>query len=155
MFISQVLEAVRETSFSLFLLCSSLTIVLMRDWTGASQVPHKPPWEPHSCVFPTVSVTGTSEEAEAAKIARSVASSSLVKAAVYGRDPNWGRIACAAGYATIPFNLNKLQISLGDIPHQKNSMAAAPHLHLFRSVFKPELICAILSSKPLTFLQIA
>lgn len=37
------------------------------------------------------------------------------KAAVYGRDPNWGRIACAAGYATIPFNLNKLQISLGDI----------------------------------------
>ncbi|XP_010687828.2 arginine biosynthesis bifunctional protein ArgJ, chloroplastic isoform X1 [Beta vulgaris subsp. vulgaris] len=62
-----------------------------------------------------VSVTGTSDEAEAAKIARSVASSSLVKAAVYGRDPNWGRIACAAGYATIPFNLNKLRIALGDI----------------------------------------
>ncbi|XP_048503990.1 arginine biosynthesis bifunctional protein ArgJ, chloroplastic isoform X1 [Beta vulgaris subsp. vulgaris] len=67
-----------------------------------------------------VSVTGTSEEAEAAKIARSVASSSLVKAAVYGRDPNWGRIACAAGYATIPFNLNKLQISLGDIVLMNN-----------------------------------
>lgn len=62
-----------------------------------------------------VSVTGTSDEVEAAKIARSVASSSLVKAAVYGRDPNWGRIACAAGYATIRFNLSKLRISLGDI----------------------------------------
>ncbi|CAO2841107.1 unnamed protein product [Amaranthus hypochondriacus] len=62
-----------------------------------------------------VSVKGSSNEAEAAKIARSVASSSLVKAAVYGRDPNWGRIACAAGYASIPFNLNKLRISLGDI----------------------------------------
>lgn len=36
-------------------------------------------------------------------------------AAVYGRDPNWGRIACAAGYAGIPFNPNKLRISLGDI----------------------------------------
>ncbi|KAL2892868.1 Arginine biosynthesis bifunctional protein ArgJ chloroplastic [Bienertia sinuspersici] len=55
-----------------------------------------------------VSVMGTSDEAEAAKIARSVASSTLVKAVVYGRDPNWGRIACAAGYATVPFDLSKL-----------------------------------------------
>ncbi|KAJ4972091.1 hypothetical protein NE237_005190 [Protea cynaroides] len=62
-----------------------------------------------------VTVTGATSEAEAAKIARSVASSSLVKAAVYGRDPNWGRIACAAGYAGVPFNLNELRISLGDI----------------------------------------
>lgn len=37
------------------------------------------------------------------------------QAAVYGRDPNWGRIACAAGYAGVPFNPNALQISLGDI----------------------------------------
>lgn len=62
-----------------------------------------------------VSVTGADSETEAAKIARSVASSSLVKAAVYGRDPNWGRIACAAGYAGIPFHQNKLQVLLGDI----------------------------------------
>lgn len=62
-----------------------------------------------------VSVVGANNEAEAAKIARSVASSSLVKAAVYGRDPNWGRIACAAGYAGIPFHSNELRISLGDI----------------------------------------
>lgn len=62
-----------------------------------------------------VSVVGASNEAQAAKIARSVASSSLVKAAVYGRDPNWGRIACAAGYADVPFNSNELRISLGGI----------------------------------------
>ncbi|CAH9078482.1 unnamed protein product [Cuscuta europaea] len=61
-----------------------------------------------------VRVDGAKDEAEAAKIARSVASSSLTKAAVYGRDPNWGRIACAAGYAGIPFNPNELRISLGD-----------------------------------------
>ncbi|XP_038697547.1 arginine biosynthesis bifunctional protein ArgJ, chloroplastic isoform X1 [Tripterygium wilfordii] len=62
-----------------------------------------------------VTVTGADGEDEAAKIARSVASSSLVKAAVYGRDPNWGRIAAAAGYAGIPFPQNKLHIRLGDI----------------------------------------
>ncbi|XP_068340557.1 arginine biosynthesis bifunctional protein ArgJ, chloroplastic-like [Pyrus communis] len=62
-----------------------------------------------------VTVTGADCEAEAAKIARSVASSSLVKAAIYGRDPNWGRIAAAAGYAGIPFDQSKLQVLLGDI----------------------------------------
>ncbi|XP_059667795.1 arginine biosynthesis bifunctional protein ArgJ, chloroplastic [Cornus florida] len=62
-----------------------------------------------------VNVNGAGSEAEAAKIARSVASSSLTKAAIYGRDPNWGRIACAAGYAGILFDPTKLRISLGDI----------------------------------------
>ncbi|KAK9154254.1 hypothetical protein Sjap_001734 [Stephania japonica] len=60
-----------------------------------------------------VTVTGAASESEAAKVARSVASSSL--AAVYGRDPNWGRIACAAGYAGASFHPNELRISLGDI----------------------------------------
>ncbi|KAL8140046.1 hypothetical protein V2J09_006067 [Rumex salicifolius] len=60
-----------------------------------------------------VTVSGAKNEAEAAKIARSVAGSSLTKAAVYGRDPNWGRIACAAGYAGIPFDQNQLRITLG------------------------------------------
>ncbi|XP_057423326.1 arginine biosynthesis bifunctional protein ArgJ, chloroplastic isoform X1 [Lotus japonicus] len=62
-----------------------------------------------------VTVTGANSEAEAAKVARSVASSSLVKAAVYGRDPNWGRIAAAAGYSGVSFNQNLLRVELGDI----------------------------------------
>jgi glutamate N-acetyltransferase/amino-acid N-acetyltransferase len=37
-----------------------------------------------------------------------------MQAAVYGRDPNWGRIACAAGYAGIPFDPNQLRIHLGE-----------------------------------------
>ncbi|XP_033147981.1 arginine biosynthesis bifunctional protein ArgJ, chloroplastic isoform X1 [Brassica rapa] len=61
-----------------------------------------------------VTVKGTETEAEAARIARSVASSSLVKTAVYGRDPNWGRIAAAAGYAGVSFQMDKLEISLGE-----------------------------------------
>ncbi|KAK6244849.1 hypothetical protein QUC31_011258 [Theobroma cacao] len=39
----------------------------------------------------------------------------LIEAAVYGRDPNWGRIAAAAGYSGISFDPNNLQILLGDI----------------------------------------
>ncbi|GAV62691.1 LOW QUALITY PROTEIN: ArgJ domain-containing protein [Cephalotus follicularis] len=63
-----------------------------------------------------VTVNGAGSNTEAAKIALSVASSSLVKAAVYGRDPNWCCIAAAAsGYAGISFHPNKLRILLGDI----------------------------------------
>ncbi|MCI13882.1 arginine biosynthesis protein ArgJ, partial [Trifolium medium] len=35
-------------------------------------------------------------------------------AAVYGRDPNWGRIAAAAGYSGVSFNQNLLRVELGD-----------------------------------------
>ncbi|KAL6907470.1 hypothetical protein ACP4OV_002509 [Aristida adscensionis] len=76
-----------------------------------------------------VSVTGANNEAEAAKMARSVASSSLVKAAVFGRDPNWGRIACSVGYSGIQFDANQLDISLGAIPLMKNGQP----LHFDRS----------------------
>ena len=49
----------------------------------------------------TASVTGARDDAEARAVARSVISSSLVKAAAHGRDPNWGRIAGAAGNARL------------------------------------------------------
>ncbi|XP_058767222.1 arginine biosynthesis bifunctional protein ArgJ, chloroplastic [Vicia villosa] len=67
-----------------------------------------------TCLIEVI-VTGANSEAEAAKVARSVASSSLVKAAIYGRDPNWGRIAAAAGYSGVSFNQNVLRVKLGDI----------------------------------------
>ena len=49
----------------------------------------------------TASVTGARDDADARAVARSVISSSLVKAAAHGRDPNWGRIAGAAGNARL------------------------------------------------------
>ena len=49
----------------------------------------------------TASVRGAQDDAEARAVARSVISSSLVKAAAHGRDPNWGRIAGAAGNARL------------------------------------------------------
>lgn len=62
-----------------------------------------------------VNVTGAPSDADARTIAKSVAASSLVKAAVFGHDPNWGRIACAAGYAGIPFAQTDLDIDLGPV----------------------------------------
>src|SRR3954447_13809503 len=49
----------------------------------------------------TCQVSGAADDADARAVARAVISSSLVKAAVHGRDPNWGRIAGAAGNATL------------------------------------------------------
>jgi glutamate N-acetyltransferase/amino-acid N-acetyltransferase len=47
-------------------------------------------------------VSGADDDADARAIARSVISSSLFKAAVHGRDPNWGRVASGAGNARLP-----------------------------------------------------
>lgn len=44
----------------------------------------------------------------------------ICQAAVFGRDPNWGRIACSVGYSGIHFDANRLDISLGAIPLMKN-----------------------------------
>jgi len=49
----------------------------------------------------TASVTGARDDAEARAVARAIISSSLVKAAAHGRDPNWGRLAGAAGNARL------------------------------------------------------
>jgi len=50
----------------------------------------------------TCQVSGATDDHDARAIARSVVSSSLLKAAVHGRDPNWGRVASAAGNARLP-----------------------------------------------------
>jgi glutamate N-acetyltransferase/amino-acid N-acetyltransferase len=51
----------------------------------------------------TVRVSGAASEEDAAVLARSVAGSSLVKAACFGADANWGRVLCALGYAGVAF----------------------------------------------------
>jgi glutamate N-acetyltransferase/amino-acid N-acetyltransferase len=60
-----------------------------------------------------VQVSGASDEKAARQVARTIAGSMLVKSAVFGRDPNWGRVAAAAGRAGVAFNAEKLQIRLG------------------------------------------
>ncbi|MCP9884689.1 bifunctional glutamate N-acetyltransferase/amino-acid acetyltransferase ArgJ [Synechococcus sp. ATX 2A4] len=61
-----------------------------------------------------VQVEGAATEAGARAIARTVCGSSLVKCAIHGRDPNWGRIVAAAGRAGVPFDPEAVALWLGE-----------------------------------------
>jgi glutamate N-acetyltransferase/amino-acid N-acetyltransferase len=63
----------------------------------------------------TIDVEGTRSDSEARLIAKAVAESALVKTAIFGADPNWGRIVSAAGYAGVPLNVTELSLWLGDM----------------------------------------
>ena len=65
--------------------------------------------------FITINVNKAKNEKDAKKIAFSIANSPLVKTAVAGEDPNWGRIVMAIGKSKVSLNLNKLNINFGDI----------------------------------------
>ncbi|MBM5794276.1 MAG: bifunctional glutamate N-acetyltransferase/amino-acid acetyltransferase ArgJ [Cyanobacteria bacterium K_DeepCast_0m_m1_088] len=61
-----------------------------------------------------VQVEGASDDAAARAIARTICGSSLVKCAVHGRDPNWGRIVAAAGRAGVPMDPDAVALWLGE-----------------------------------------
>ena len=61
-----------------------------------------------------VRVEGAADDAGARAIARTICGSSLVKCAIHGRDPNWGRIVAAAGRAGVPFDPEAVALWLGD-----------------------------------------
>ncbi len=71
-----------------------------------------------------VIVKGAATKADAAKAARAVAGYPLVKCAVHGGDPNWGRIICAVGSSGVKLNLNELSCKLNDITVFKNGKPA-------------------------------
>jgi glutamate N-acetyltransferase / amino-acid N-acetyltransferase len=81
--------------------CQYLAKAVARDGEGAT------------CLL-EIQVSGTHTDVEARKIALTVAGSPLVKAAIFGRDPNWGRLAMAAGRAQVSFDQHELHIQLGD-----------------------------------------
>ena len=83
----------------------------------------------------TVRVTGANEWAHAERAARTIANSLLVKTAVHGGDPNWGRLVAAAGRSGVPFDLSRAAVHIGGIvlfehgqPHDANAGKAAAHL---------------------------
>ena len=59
-------------------------------------------------------MAGAVSEADALRIARTVCGSSLVKTAVHGRDPNWGRIVAAAGRSGVKFDADLMALWLGE-----------------------------------------
>jgi len=63
----------------------------------------------------TVQVTGAATHADAWLAARTIANSPLVKTAIHGGDPNWGRLIAAAGRSGAAFDLNHASVSIGDV----------------------------------------
>ncbi|MCE9545174.1 MAG: bifunctional glutamate N-acetyltransferase/amino-acid acetyltransferase ArgJ [Planctomycetia bacterium] len=60
----------------------------------------------------TIEIAGAADRAAALKIAKTVAESTLVKTAIAGADPNWGRIVSAAGYSGVPFDPSRVSLVL-------------------------------------------
>lgn len=94
-------DAAKQLEGLLQYTCQYLAKSVARDGEGAT-------------VLLEIQVSGAQSDDDAMRIAKTVASSSLVKAAVFGRDPNWGRIAAAAGRAGAPFEQTALNISIGE-----------------------------------------
>ncbi|MEO6593422.1 MAG: bifunctional glutamate N-acetyltransferase/amino-acid acetyltransferase ArgJ [Planctomycetota bacterium] len=83
----------------------------------------------------TVQVRGARNEREATDVGRTIATSPLVKTAVAGLDPNWGRILSAAGRTSVPFVAESARVWVGSAdvysdgkPHPENEAAAHRHL---------------------------
>lgn len=68
-----------------------------------------------------VSVQGAKSNSDAVKVAKSIVGSSLVKTAVFGTDPNWGRVIVAVGYSGVDIDPEAIDLSLGKIKLLENS----------------------------------
>lgn len=85
---------------ALYALMMNLARMMARDGEGATKL--------IECVC-----TGADTEKIAETVAKSVITSSLFKAAMFGEDANWGRILCAVGYADADFDINKVCVKIG------------------------------------------
>jgi glutamate N-acetyltransferase/amino-acid N-acetyltransferase len=90
-------SAYRVFENGLLAVSTALAQGIARDGEGASK-------------FITVQVTGAANWGEAKQVAKSIASSTLVKTAVYGEDANWGRVVCAAGYSGVQIEPERLSL---------------------------------------------
>jgi len=102
--LARVEEAVAEVM-------ESLARAIARDGEGARKLV-------------TIVVTGASSDDAAARLARSIANSPLVKTAIAGSDPNWGRILSAAGNAGVAFDPARTDISLQNVVVCRGGLAA-------------------------------
>ena len=83
----------------------------------------------------TINVTHAATDADAMRVAKTIANSPLVKTAVHGADPNWGRIVAAAGRSGVWFDVDRATVHVGGtllfehgLPHDDAAPIAAEHL---------------------------
>jgi glutamate N-acetyltransferase/amino-acid N-acetyltransferase len=93
--------------------CVELAKQVARDGEGATRLVE-------------IRVTGATSEGQAHQVANSIARSPLVKTAVHGGDPNWGRVLCAAGYSGAAIDPDRISLSFGpaDRPGDANDSPA-------------------------------
>ncbi len=95
--------------------------------------------------FIQIDVLKCKSEEDARKIAFSIANSALVKTAIAGEDPNWGRIMMAVGKNDIELNINSINLSLGDFKIlEKGQVAKNYSEHNLKSYMKNDSIKIIL-----------
>jgi glutamate N-acetyltransferase/amino-acid N-acetyltransferase len=80
--------------------CQHLAVEIVRGGEGATKLV-------------TIRVTGAASHTDAQRAARTIANSPLVKTAIHGGDPNWGRLVAAAGRSGVPFDLENATIAIG------------------------------------------
>jgi glutamate N-acetyltransferase/amino-acid N-acetyltransferase len=85
-----------------------------------------------------VKIQGAATQADALKAARAVADYDLVKCAIHGGDPNWGRIICAVGSCGIKLNPDRLTCTIGDITVFRNGQPVS---------FDPKKVSRIICQK--------
>jgi len=107
---------------ALRVVCLRLALGIVRGGEGATKLV-------------TVTVTGAATAAEGRKAAKAIANSPLVKTAIHGGDPNWGRLIAVAGRAGVEFNLSRARVTIGPIvlfndgrPHDEAAPEAANYL---------------------------
>jgi len=80
--------------------CLELALGIVRGGEGATKLV-------------TITVSGAASSAEARKTAKAIANSLLVKTAIHGGDPNWGRLLAVAGRAGVAFNADRAKVTIG------------------------------------------
>ena len=102
--------------------CEQLAVGIVRGGEGATKLV-------------TIDVTGGRTNEEAKRAARAIANSPLVKTAVHGADPNWGRLVAVAGRAGVDFDLERARVQIGDVelfgggrPFDERAPQASDHL---------------------------
>lgn len=99
--ISRKGEAFEDFVEALTRLCVTLAKEIARDGEGATKLAE-------------IIVRGAATEAGAHRIAKTIAESPLVKTALFGCDPNWGRLMMAAGRSGVAFDPNKVEVRIGE-----------------------------------------
>ena len=110
---SEVTPTQADFTTALTEVCLSLATQLQQDAEGSS----------HDI---TITVLGAASESDAEEVGRSVARNNLFKAAIYGNDPNWGRILAAVGVTKAEFDPYNIDVSINGISVSKQGQPDQP-----------------------------